>query len=63
MRRRLYSESMKRRNHLVDLGTDGKIVLGLMWILRVRVCGLISPAQDRVQWRALLSKVMNLRVV
>jgi hypothetical protein len=57
-------ENLKGRDHLEDIGVDGKIILemdlreigweGVDWIHLV---------QERDQWRASVSTVMNLRVL
>jgi hypothetical protein len=43
-------------------GADGKVLL--IWILKNRIWGVdcINMAQDRDQWQALLSMVMNIQV-
>jgi len=51
------------RDHLGDLGIDGRIIL--RWIFRkwgVGCMDWIELAQDRDRWRALVNAVMNLRV-
>jgi hypothetical protein len=56
-------EGPKERDHWEDLGVGGRITLS--WTLReIRVDGTnwIQLAQDRVQWRAFVNTVMNLRV-
>ena len=55
--------SRRERDHWVDLGVDGWIILG--WISRRCGCGYmdwIGLAQDRDRWRTLVSAVMDLRV-
>jgi len=55
-------ENLKERDHLVDLGVDGMIIL--RWIFRkwdVTVMDWIELAQDRDRWRELVTAVMNLR--
>jgi urocanate hydratase len=49
---------MNGRNHLGYLGIDGRIIL--KWILKKQVVDWIQLAQDRVQWQALGTMVMNL---
>jgi hypothetical protein len=55
--------SPKGRDHWEDLGVGGRITL--RWDLReIGIDGVnwIRLAQDRVQWRAFVDVVMNLRV-
>jgi hypothetical protein len=52
------------KNHLKDQGVDGR--MGSKWTLRILVGGgveWIHLAQDRDRWRAVVSAVMNLRVL
>jgi hypothetical protein len=51
-------ENLKGRDHLEDLGVDGKIIL--QW--KCRGCELDSSAQDGDRWQALVNTVMNLWV-
>jgi hypothetical protein len=53
---------VRERDHLVDPGVYGKIIL--RWILRNWVGGMdwIVLAQDMYRWRTLVNAVMNLRV-
>jgi hypothetical protein len=49
------------KNHLENLGVDGRIIL--TWILN-KLFGeayRIDLAQDRNRWRALVNTIMNLR--
>jgi hypothetical protein len=47
------------KNHLKDLGVDGRIILKLIFKkLNGEACTVL--AQDRVRWRALVNAVMNL---
>jgi hypothetical protein len=50
------------RNHLRDLGVDGRIIL--KWVLQKwdEDMDYIHLAEDRYRWRALVNAVMNLRV-
>jgi hypothetical protein len=60
---KLWSGNMKGRNHSEDLDTDGRIKLE--WSLQEIGCedvDRINLAQERGQWRDLLSTVMNLWV-
>jgi hypothetical protein len=62
--RRFWWESPKERDHLEDHGVGGK--MGSEWILGRLAFGggdLIQLAQDRDRWRAVVSAVMNLRVL
>jgi hypothetical protein len=49
----------KARDHWEDLGVGGK--MGLREI-GIDGANLIQLAQDRIQWRACVNTVMNLRV-
>lgn len=48
------------KNHLPDLGVDGRIML--KWILNNQGVVWIETAQDRAQWRAFVNTVVDLRV-
>jgi hypothetical protein len=56
--RRFWWESVKERDHLKNLGIDGRV--GLEWILG-RLVGVewIHLAQDRDQWWALVNAVLG----
>jgi hypothetical protein len=56
-------ESQKERDHLEDRGVDGR--MGSEWILWkvAEDVEWIQLAQDRGRWRAVVSAVMNLRVL
>jgi hypothetical protein len=63
---RFWCESPKERDHLVDQGVGGKI--GSEWILERLAWGggvvdWIRLSQDRDRWRAVVSAVMNIRVL
>jgi len=55
---------MKERNHLQDLGVDGRIILkcilkkqvGMVWT------GLVFFSDDSVKWQTAVITVMNIRV-
>jgi hypothetical protein len=53
---------LRYRDHLEDLGVDGKIIS--KWIFKKWDGGMdwIDLAQDRNGWKALVNSVMNLRV-
>jgi hypothetical protein len=51
-------ENLKGRDHMEDLGVDGRIILE--WILGVGV-DWIHLAQDRDQWQTLVNTVISLR--
>jgi len=52
----LWPENLKGRDHLEDLGVDGRIVLeeigwgGMVWF---------HVAQERDQWRAVVNTIMS----
>jgi hypothetical protein len=48
------------KNHWEDLGVGGRITL--RWTLGIDGANRIQLVQDRVQWRACVNAVMNLRV-
>jgi hypothetical protein len=53
-------ENLKGRDHLEDLGVDGRIIFE--WILRKYGGRMeLDAAQDRDQWWDLVKSVMNLR--
>jgi hypothetical protein len=61
---RFWWESPKERQHLEDQGVGGK--MGSEWVLERLAWGgvdWIRLAQDRDRWRAVVSAVMNLRVL
>jgi hypothetical protein len=55
--------SPKARDHWEDLGVGGRITLIKMDLREIGINGAnwIRLAQDRVQWRAFVNAVMNLR--
>jgi hypothetical protein len=57
---RVWWGNLRERDHLEDLGVDGKVIL--RWIFRNLEGGMdwIDLAQDRDRWRALVNAVMNL---
>jgi hypothetical protein len=60
---RFWWESPKERDHWEDQGVGGR--MGSEWILGRLAWGMewIRLAQDRDRWRAVLSAVMNVRVL
>jgi hypothetical protein len=61
---RFWWESPREGDHLEDQGVGGK--MGSEWILGKLAWGVVDwirLAQDRVRWRAVVSAVMNLRVL
>ena len=61
-RRGVYRVSVGKRDHLVDLSVDGRIIL--TWIKKLGGGGMdwINLAYYRGRWRALVNAVTNLRV-
>ena len=60
---RFWWGNLRERDHLGDLGVDGRIILGQIF-RKLDVGGMdwIELAQDRDRWRALVNAVMNFRV-
>ena len=54
-------ENTRERDHLEDVGIDGRIIL--KWIFMKWHGGVdwIDVAHDRDRWRAVLNAVMNVR--
>jgi len=61
--RYILRKTLRERDHLEDLGVDGRIIL--RWIFK-KWAGVgmdwVDVAQDRNTWRALVNVVMNFRV-
>jgi predicted small integral membrane protein len=55
------SEILKGKDHLIDLGVDGNIIL--KWVLNKESVGVewIHMGQCRNWWRALVNALINLR--
>jgi hypothetical protein len=53
---------LEGRNHLEDLGIDGRIILKCIFENWDEGLDWIDLVQDRDRWWALVNKVMNLRV-
>jgi len=63
MHMKFWSENLKGRDHLEDLGIGERIILE--WILKHmewKGVDWMELSQDKVQWRALVNAVMKLRV-
>jgi len=63
MHPKFWLENLKRRDHLEELGVDGRIILE--WILKkqgIKMLGWIHLAPDKYQWWAFLNMIMNLWV-
>jgi hypothetical protein len=58
----LWWGNLREKDHLEDLGVDGRIIL--RWIYRKFVGGIdwIELVQDREGWRELVNTIMNFRV-
>jgi hypothetical protein len=55
-------ENLKRRDHLEELGLDGRIIL--KWMFREICCEGVDwmrMVQDRQKWRAVVNAVMEIR--
>jgi hypothetical protein len=60
---RFWWGNLRKRDHLEDLGVDGRIILRCIirkW--EVGDMGWIDLTEDRDRWWALVNAVMNLRV-
>jgi hypothetical protein len=53
---------LKGKDHWEDLGIGGRIILRYLRGIEIDEANWIHLAQDRVQWWAFVSKVMNLQV-
>jgi hypothetical protein len=53
---------MKEKEHLEDLGTDGRIILKRSSRSGMGGKDWIDVAQDRDRWQAVVNVVMNIRV-
>jgi hypothetical protein len=54
---------LRERDHLGEIGIDGRIILNIKMDLQSVRCGgmdWIELAQDRDRWRALVNAIMNL---
>ena len=57
--------NLRERDHLGDLGVDGRLILRRFfkkWVVALGVMNWIELAQDRDWWRVIVNEVMNLRV-
>jgi hypothetical protein len=53
-------ESLKERDHLGDLGINGRIILKLLKEIRYEDMGRILVILDRVQWQYEFSSIFRL---
>ena len=63
LHRGLWWGNLRERDHLEDLGIDGRIIL--RWIFRKWDVGWmdwIDVAQDSDKWRAVVNAVIDLRI-
>jgi hypothetical protein len=58
---KFWLESLKGKDHLEDLGVDGRMILGHTGIVLDGV-GWINLAQYKGWWQAFVNMVMNLQV-
>ena len=54
--------NLRERDHLGDLGADGRIILNGYSRSGMWGYDWIELAQDRDRWRALMNAVMNIRI-
>jgi hypothetical protein len=54
---------LKGREHLEDLGVDGRIILTDLKEAGYQELDWINSARDRKQWRALVETVMNIWIL
>ena len=62
MNTRFWCGNLREREHLEDLGIDGKIIL--RWIFRKYDGGMywVDPVQGRDRWRVLVNAALKLRM-
>jgi len=58
----LWWRGLRERDHLEDLGVDGRIILKLIFKNGLGGMDWIDLAQERDRWRAVLKAVMHLWV-
>jgi hypothetical protein len=62
MRTKFWSEYLKEADHSENLGVDGKIISKRILGIQGGGVDWMNLAQDRNQWRTLVSTVMNVWV-
>jgi hypothetical protein len=60
MLKKFRPENLKGKDHMGDLGTEGRIVMMNSKERRCRGVGWVQLAQIRIWWHAVMNSVMNL---